>query len=139
MGGTCSGGSVSFRRALGSDSRRWVLNARSFQFINGWDPAGRPRTTGAANCMAVWFRIRTTKSRIAMHWARGAVALGAPGAGNARHMDCSLATGPTSCLAASGDSSRNPQIVERYLALTLAAAAVAASVASGLPSADRYL
>jgi hypothetical protein len=70
---------------MGSESRRCEANARSFQFIKGCDAAGNPFTTGAANCIAVWFRILTTKSRIATHLARTHSAL-KPGGGNPRHI-----------------------------------------------------
>ena len=81
IAGTTGGGSVSLRRSLGSLSRRWEANSRSFQFSSGCDPAGNPFTTGAANCIAVWFRILTTKSRISTHFARTTSGWFAAGAG----------------------------------------------------------
>ena len=84
--------SVSFRRAPGSNVLRWVLNWSYFQVSSGCDAAGspprppppRPRpatagsrggaggplTTGAENCIEVFLRIRTTKSRISTYRAR---------------------------------------------------------------------
>ena len=135
--GACSTGSVSFRSAPGSNVRRWVLNWLNFQLSSGCDAAGSPRgrpstapsprdgrvtrrrggpfTTGAENCMEVFVRIRTTKSRISTYRARRssasvALSLRDAGAGNAFHMACSLAMGPTSARrgwVATADSPRS--------------------------------
>ncbi len=107
--------------------------------MRGCDVGGNPCTTGAANCIAVCWRMRTTKSRISLHFARSRSDWFAPGGGKARHMACSLAIGPTSCLAASGVSSSSDQIMARYFALTFAFAAMPARVTLGFPRTERCL
>src|SRR6476620_1809074 len=166
--GACSGGSVSFRRAPGSNVLRWVLNCSYFQVSSGCDAAGsppRPRppprpatgggpgagggplTTGAENCIEVSLRIRTTKSRISTDRARRVSASAAlswrdGGAGNAFHMACSVAMGPTSAARGrdgAADSPRIPQINGKYFGETICARATLVSVAAGFPSATRCL
>src|SRR5688572_4820742 len=166
--GACSTGSVSFRRAPGSKVRRWVLNWLNFQLSSGWDAAGSPRpppprprpakagsrggaggplTTGAENCTEVFVRIRTTKSRISTYRARRSSAsvglsLRDAGAGNAFHMACSLAMGPTSARRVwdpTADSPRIRQINGKYFGETFVARAAVASVAAGFPRATRCL
>src|SRR4051812_20398009 len=150
--GGCSGGSVSFRRAPGSNVLRPVLNCSYFQVSSGCDAAGRPPrprppprpatagvsgagggplTTGAENCIDVFLRIRTTKSRISTDRARRVAASAAlgwrdAGGGNAFHIPCSLAMGPTSAPRGwdgAADSPRIPQINGKYFGETFCARA----------------
>ena len=100
--------------------------------MRGWEVELKPFTMGLANCMAVWLRMRVTKSRISIHLAR---TVSSDGAGRAFHMAWTVSTGPT----VSGGVSRNCQTVFRYLALTFDSAATVSRVAVGLPSATRCL
>src|SRR5204862_6378199 len=83
-----------------------------------------PLTTGAVNCIEVSLRIRTTKSRISTQRARRvsdsfALSLPEAGAGNAFHMPCSLAMGPTSAARGCDEAAGSPSIRQtngKYLA-----------------------
>src|SRR6185369_3149257 len=112
-------------RSAGSLLRWFWAYSSSRQLCSGSDWPGRPFTIGAANCMAVWARMRTTKLRITWVWVFSASLLAALGAGKPFHIACSLATGPTALAL----SFRMAHTIGRYFALSLASAAVEASVA----------
>ena len=94
-------------------------------------PGGKPFTFGAANCIAVWARILTTKSRISTHFARNDIRLvcGTERAEPATLSEASRRDRPRlrSC--------RICQTIGRYFGLTFESAAMDARVACGLSEA----